>query len=236
MKKVLLGSVVATALLMMSGCGGSDSPKKDDNTTNPPVTKDVTKPTVNSTVSGKPGDALALSKFATDDKGLKSVEISGADKDKFTVNNDGTITLPSTEGTYTITIKAEDKAGNKTASDVTVTVKDSGATPPPANNGDFTVGSQIKVNWSEANSTCSKMSKALPTLAEIKSNKDVIKKAFVDANVTTNDDGNDFTSAVWSSDLDGPTDAFYYIMSNGSKGSVDINSAKDDEHAFVICK
>ncbi len=147
MKKVLLGSVVVAALLM-SGCGGSDSPKKENNTTKPtPSTKDTTPPTISPAVSGKPGEALALSKFATDDKGLKSVNISGTDSDKFKVNDDNTITLPSAEGTYTITIVAVDKSGNQATSDLKVTVKAGDTTPPATDNSAFSIKNINGLDW-----------------------------------------------------------------------------------------
>ncbi len=146
MKKVLFGSVVVAALLM-SGCGSSSS-NDDGNTTNPtPSTQDTTKPTISTVISGKVGETLQLSKFATDDRGLKSVNLSGADSDKFTINDDNTIKLPAKAGTYHITIKAEDNAGNKAEADVTVTVADSGTTPPPAGNSAFSIKSINGLDW-----------------------------------------------------------------------------------------
>lgn len=110
MKKLVLGSVVAAALVF-TGCGS------DDDT--PAAGADKVKPAVSSTASGAGAAKLTL---ATDNKGVTKVTITGADAAKFTVNADKTVTIPATPATYNITVTAEDAAGNKTTQDVVVTV------------------------------------------------------------------------------------------------------------------
>ena len=112
MKRLLLGSMIAAALLLTTGCGGDD--KKVDA---PGVTADTTAPTIGATATGAIDTAITL---ATDDTAVTSMTIAGDDAGMFTKS--GATAKATTAGTYNITVTAEDAAGNSATKAVTVTV------------------------------------------------------------------------------------------------------------------
>jgi len=118
MKRILLGSMIAAALLLTTGCGGDD--KKVDA---PGVTADTTAPTIGATATGAIDTAITL---ATDDTAVTSMTIAGDDAGMFTKS--GATATATTAGTYNITVTAADAASNSATQAVVVTV--TGGTDP----------------------------------------------------------------------------------------------------------
>ncbi len=109
MKKLILGSVVAAALVF-TGCG-------DDNTTTP-STGDTTNPVVKQTATAAADSTVVL---ATDNVAVTEITLSGAGAQGFKVSGT-TVTTPATAGNYIVHVVAKDAAGNSGEGDVNVTV------------------------------------------------------------------------------------------------------------------
>ena len=120
MKRILLGSMIAAALLLTTGCGGDD--KKVDA---PGVTADTTAPTIGATATGAIDTAITL---ATDNTAVTTMTIAGADAGSFTKS--GATATATTAGTYNIIVTAADAAANSATQAVVVTVT-GGGTPDP---------------------------------------------------------------------------------------------------------
>ncbi len=218
MKKLILGSVVAAALVF-TGCGSDDD-------TPPAATPDTTAPVVNATATAQVDSTVTL---ATDNVGVASIVLSGAGAASFTTSGT-TVTTPATAGNYIVHVLAKDAAGNEKEGDVNVTVTAAAAgtgitygglewTPLIAADANDTISG--RQSQADATTKCTDAGKRLPTLVELQTNATSLKPDLsfrgaapdqlvvwsstnltgyyfngTDANVTSDDDN--YTEATWT--------------------------------------
>ncbi len=242
MKKLILGSVVAAALVF-TGCGD------DDDTTVVTPAADTVKPTVAATASGAAAAALTL---ATDNEGVTEISITGADASQFIVNADKTVTIPSTPNTYNITVTAKDAAGNETVQDVVVTVTGGSASTV----GDFTLGGKSwtalredndanatldgRITYTLALAECQSKGMDLPTLEELEATKtmDDNKSSALKAESAFKFNELGLSAlALWTKGADvDPTKGFALFSSNDTNDDGQFDTTGTDTEYFTCVK
>jgi hypothetical protein len=120
--KIKTLGLLASSMLIMSGCGGDSSSPPAPDTTPPVFTNNTT------TYNVTEGLSLDIDASATDDRG--GVVKYSKDHAEFTINNIGILrftaqTVNSNE-TFSVTVSATDESNNSATKNITVTVKDKG--------------------------------------------------------------------------------------------------------------
>ncbi len=238
MKRLLLGSMIAAALLLTTGCD-DDNTKVDDNQT----VVDTTAPvfTTGTTLSMVTGGTTTIA--ATDASAPITYALTVANG--FTLNG-STLTAPDKAGETNVTVTARDSATTpNTATQtiaITVTVPSSGGVDTVSvNNYTWTVVTAdaddnettgTKVNFATAKAACTSMGRTLPTLTQLLA---TIPETSADDNSTLRT-GEFMTNApsdfaLWAADSDTSSKGFGFYASGDDEGT---NNRNETEKGYVV--